>query len=327
MTMKAAVLAPDGDEVTLRIVDVEVPEPGEHDLLVAIKASGVNRTDLRRKQEHFSPDSGPQIAGLEMAGEVVAKGASVTGFDIGDRVMSFTSNCYAEFATTDYRSTLHVPDGYSWSEAAATPVWFMTAYNALKTAGQLAAGESLLVHAATAGVGLTGIQVSQYLEVGTVIGTGISDDQLERAKDFGLEVGVNVKTSNFVDAVTQSTAGKGADVIMDMVGAGVLAGNIEAAALGGRIVSVGRMGGFVDSIDLNELALKRLALVGVTFRTRSIEQKQQIRDEMLGDLGEHMRSGALRPVVDERSFSLDQILEAQAYMASNQHFGKIVLNV
>ena len=327
MTMKAAVLVAKDGEATLEIQNVDKPAPGPDYLLVAIKSASVNRTDLRLKQEHFKPGAGPQIAGLEMAGEVVGMGENVTGFEIGDRVMSFTSHCYAEYTLTDYRNTMKVPASYDWKEAAATPVWFMTAHNAVKTTGRLADGETLLVHAATAGVGLTGLQVAKYLNVGKTIGTSISDEQLERAKDYGLDIGVNVTRDNFVDVVKACTADKGADVIMDMVGAGVLEGNIAAAALGGRIVSVGRMGGFTDSIDLNELALKRLELLGVTFRTRTIEQKQQVRDDMLADLGADMESGALKPVVDDSDFTLDAVLDAQAYMASNQHFGKILLSV
>ena len=168
--MKAVVVVDSSSGATLEMRELERPEPGPHDLLVRIRAAGVNRTDLRRVQQHYSAGH-LHIAGLEMSGEVVALGSEVEGFEVGDRVMSQANGCYAEFVTVDHRLVLRVPQGMSWEAAAAVPVTFVTAHDALVSAGQMQGGCSVLVHAVTSGIGISAIQVAKLLGASNILGT------------------------------------------------------------------------------------------------------------------------------------------------------------
>lgn len=322
--MKAICVVAGDDGATLSLQDVDTPAPGPRELLVRVRAAGVNRTDLRRTQQHFDAPAGPDVAGLEMAGEVVAVGGQVSRFGIGARVTALTRAAYAEYAVVDERFAVPVPASMSWEEAAALPVWYMTAHDALVTNGGLAPGGTVLVQAATTGIGVAAVQIARHLGAARILGSSISVDRLPRVAEHGLHVGYDPRREPTEAVVERETGGRGVDIVVDMVGAGVLAENLKAAALGGRIVSVGRMGGFTDTVDLDLLALKRLSLVGVTFRTRSPAERERVLAAMLRDLGPGLADGTLRPPVD-RSFPLAEALAAQEYMKQDRHFGKIVL--
>lgn len=323
--MKAVIVAPGADGPTLRLETIRDPEPGPHDLLVRVKAAGLNRADLARVQQHFAGGD-VNVAGLEAAGEVKAMGAEVRGFSIGDRVMAMCRDSYAEFALFDSRFAMRVPKGMSWEAAAATPTWYLTAHDAIVVNGEMRSGDAVLIQAAAAGVGLAGVQVAKAMGAGRVLGTSRDAAKLARLNSFGLDVGINTSAQDFAAAAKAETGGRGVDVIMDNVGASVLKGNMEALAIGGRMVGVGRLGGKMAEIDLDLLALKRLKLIGVTFRTRGIEEKAELARRAMADLGPLIESGKLAPLVD-KVFSLDEALAAQEYMKSNRHLGKIVLMV
>jgi NADPH2:quinone reductase len=323
--MKAVVVAPGTDGPTLRLESVRDPEPGPHDLLVRVKAAGLNRADLARVQQHFAGGD-VNIAGLEAAGEIKAMGAEVVGFSVGDRVMAMCRDSYAEFALFDARFAMRVPKGMAWEAAAATPTWYLTAHDALAVNGAMRSGDAVLIQAAAAGVGLAGVQVAKAMGAGRVLGTSRDAAKLARLKSFGLDVGIDTSAQDFTAAAKAETGGRGVDVIMDNVGASVLKGNMEALTIGGRMVGVGRLGGKMAEIDLDLLALKRLRLIGVTFRTRSIEEKAELARRAMADLGPLIESGKLAPLVD-KVFSLDEALAAQEYMKTNRHLGKIVLMV
>jgi NADPH:quinone reductase len=204
-------------------------------------------------------------------------------------------------------------------------VTFVTAHDALATAAKMRSGESVLVQAITSAIGISAIQVAKILGAGMIVGTTVEPGKNARLKELGLDESIDVSTDKtFAERVLRATREAGADVVADTVGAGALDQNLRCTALQGRIVSIGRMGGFTDAIDLDLLALRRISLIGVTFRTRTIEQKKAVNDAFLRDLGDHLGSGSLRPIVD-RTFPLSEAAAAQEYMRSGNHFGKIVL--
>lgn len=322
-TMKAAVIVATADRPTLEIVDIPVPAPGEGQMLVRVRASGLNRADLSRAQAHFKVE-GPVIAGLEVAGDVVATGAGVGAFAPGDRIAAMAPGGYAEFALADEAAAIGIPDTIDYVEAAALPVWYQTVHDALATAGRLETGQSVLVTAAASGIGIAAAQCARVLGAAPILGSARPGPRPAAFRALPWDALVGASPDDLTTGVLEATGGRGADVVIDMVGAGILDALLDATALGGRIVSVGRLGGFHDTVDMDKLALRRISLIGVTFRTRDREQKRAVRDAMLRDLMPAIEAGRLRPVVDG-TFPLADVLAAQQKMAENRHFGKIVL--
>ncbi len=322
--MKAVAVCSTDAGTGLELIDADVPTPSAHQALVRVQGSSLNRTDLRRKQQHFADSGARHIPGLELAGTVAAIGESVSDLAIGDAVMAMAPSAYAEYALVDARTAIRMPDGLGWAEASSIPTWYMTAHNALVTEGGFVAGKSVLITAASSGVGIATVQIAKLLGASKIIGTSSSAQKFERLQQLGMDVGLVPSQEKLADRVKQETGGDGVDIVIDMVGAGMLADLIDATANGGAIVSVGRLGGFEDMIDLDKLALKRIRLIGVTFRTLDIPGKIALRDAMMRDLGTALSAGDLKPVVD-RTFPLDEAEAAQDYMAANKHFGKIVL--
>ena len=320
--MRAVVVEPGEKSPTLAIREVPDPRPSPQDLLLRVRAIGLNRAELARAL----PAPGKiNIVGMEAAGEVIAVGAEVKGFAVGDRVMSMGTSCYAEQVCVDHRIAFKVPANLSWEEAASCPTLYQTAHDALVNA-EFNAGESVLITAVTSGVGIAAIQLAKLLGASKVIGTSRSDEKLARLKAVGLDVAINSVTEDVAAKVKDVTGDKGADVILDNVGAGMLATNLSAAAIKARFVTIGRLGGKIEEIDLDVVALKRMKLVGVTFRTRSIEEKAALSRRCGDALMGFLSDGRLKPVID-RVFPFEEALAAQDYMRSNQHLGKIVLRV
>jgi NADPH:quinone reductase-like Zn-dependent oxidoreductase len=320
--MRAVIVEPGEKAPTLAVREVPDPQPGPHDLLLAVRAIGLNRAELTR----VLPAPGKiNIVGMEAAGEVIALGSEVRDFAVGDRVMSMGMSCYAEKVCVDHRVAFRVPEALSWEEAASCPTLYQTAHDALVNA-EFKPGESVLITAVTSGVGIAALQIAKLLGASTVIGTSRSDEKLARLKALGLDVAVNSARDDVAAQVKAASGDKGADVILDNVGAGMLAANLAAAAIKGRMVSIGRLGGKVEEIDLDVIALKRMKLVGVTFRTRSPEEKAALARRCGDTLLGHIAQGRLKPVID-RVFPFEDALAAQDYMRSNKHLGKIVLRI
>lgn len=306
--------------------DVAEPVPGPQELLVRVRAATVNFADLYRAAQHYgsSHSSGPAVAGLEMAGEVVAHGNEVRGIGVGERVMAMASRAYAEFCVVDHRLVMRAPPGFSWEEAAASPVCFMTAHDALVTNGRLAPGEVVLVEAVTSSIGMAAVAVAKQRGACMVIGTSGSPEKLARMAGRGLDIGVNTREQGIADAVHAATGGAGADVTIANVGGDTLPELVKAAAVKGRIINVGRLGRWVGEIDLDEHSRKRIALIGVTFRTRSLEEHAAVVRRTAEDLGPLLEDGRLRPLVG-RVFPMAEAAAAQEYLRSGRHFGKVVL--
>jgi NADPH2:quinone reductase len=329
--MRAIVIIPDEQSGTLALRDVPDPTPGPQDLLIQVKATALNRADLAQRRGRYpaavtAADSGLAIGGLEAAGEVIGMGASVAGFAVGDRVMAMCGGGYAERATIDHRLALRIPDRLSWEEAATIPVAYMTEHDALITNGRLQAGESVFVNAASSGVGVAALQLAKLFGAQPVIGSSGATEKLQALSDWGLDVGINYHTENVAEAMLAATQGEGVDVVIDHVGASHLADHLRGMALKGRLVSVGRLGGGKHEIDLDFIALRRLHLIGVTFRTRTLEERIAIARRCGEAILPALAEGRLRPCID-RVFPLHEVAEAQGYLASNAQIGKIVLTV
>jgi len=322
--MKA--IAIEGTELRLRS-DLPEPDLGPDDLRVRINAAGVNFADLMRKPSHFGAGSGgPAIAGLEFAGIVVEAGRAVRGFAPGDRVMAMDGGAYAEVAVLDHRLVARVPERLGWPEAAAVMVSFMTAHDALCTHGRFAAGDAVLVQGCTSAVGIAAAQLAAYLHASCVIGTSTTPAKLAAMKDWGVDVPVNVREQSAAEAVSAATGGAGVAVIVDAVGGAAAADSLAAAAIGARWITVGRVDGKSAQIELNEFARKRLELIGVTFRTRSLFERIRVVERFAASVLPALASGAIRPKID-RVFDLVDAAAAQDHVRSGKHFGKVVLKI
>ncbi|HYY84635.1 MAG TPA: zinc-binding dehydrogenase, partial [Beijerinckiaceae bacterium] len=264
------------------------------------------------------------VPGLEWAGEVEEVGAEVTSFRAGDRVMCSGSGGYAEYAATDHGRASPVPDGMSFETATTLPVALQTMHNAIVTNGRLQRGESILIQGASSGVGLMALQIAKRRGAGVVIGTSTNADRRARLAEFGATHAIDTSDPSWPDRAREATGGKGVDVIIDQVSASVANGNMQAAAVLGRIVNVGRLGGSKGEFDYDLHALKRISYIGVTFRTRSVEEVREINRLMRDELWDAVAAGELRLPID-RSFALSDVKAALAHMKVNQHFGKILL--
>ncbi len=287
--------------------------PGE--LLVRVRAAGLNRADYLRWS---AAGSAP---GSELAGEVVNVGPEVTGWSVGDRVMSRGPGFSAEPVAVPAQVAMPVPDSLSWEEAGALPVALMTMHDAIATHGQLAPGDTVLVHAATSGVGIAAVQLAALLGASVVYATSRSTKKLEVLRQHLGQlpcqlVGIETTTTAFESVAID------VNLIIDNVGASVLTGNLAAAAITGRIVQVGRLGGQTAEINLDELARKRIELIGVTFRTRTEEEVAQIVRRALVDVGD--RLDMVRPRI-ERTYPLSDVNRALEDLATDKHVGKLVV--
>jgi len=321
--MKAAVVGEKGVEIR----DVPKPEPKPSEVLIRVRASSLNRADLLMSLGHQHGAVGGVGArlGLECAGEVEAVGAEVKGIKAGDRVMASASGGYAEYTVTDFGRVHRIPaNNMTFAQAACFPVALRTMHNAVVTAGRLKRGETLLIQGASSGVGLMGMQVGKAMGAALVMGTSTNAARRVRLKEFGCDLALDSRDPKWPDEVKKATGGKGVDLIVDMVSAPVANQNLAAAAILGRIVNVGRLGGMKGEFDFDLHALKRVDYIGVTFRTRTIEEMREIERLMRADLWPALEAGKLTMPID-RTFPLDQVADALAMMRANQHFGKIVL--
>lgn len=319
------ITTPGGPEV-LEMGEVDRPEPGPDQILVRVRAAGVNRAELlQRRGLYPAPPGWPaDVPGLEYAGEVEAAGERVRDWRPGDRVMGLVGGgAYAGYVVVHEREAIAVPDGLSWEEAAAIPEVFVTAHDALFTRGRLVLGETLLVHAVGSGVGTAALQLAKVAGA-TVLGTSRTPWKLERAKELGLDVAIVAGTEDFADTVLDRTHGRGVDLILDLVGAGYLPRNLASLALLGRIVVVGLTAGVFAEIDLGVVLRKRLTIVGTSLRTRPLEEKIVALQAFSQHVLPLLAAGRLRPVMDE-TFPMEEAARAHHRMESNENFGKIVL--
>jgi putative PIG3 family NAD(P)H quinone oxidoreductase len=327
--MKAVVITKPGGPEVLQLQEVPDPVPGPEDLLVRVRAAALNRADLLQRMGGY-PQPGPkpahEIPGMEYAGEVIAIGARVEGFAPGDRVMGLLAGgAYAEQVVTHFRLAMKVPANLSWDEAGATPEVYITAHDALRQCG-LVAGETVLVHAAGSGVGVAAIQIAKVMGASLVLGTAGSAAKLAHAAELGLDVGINYREQDFAEEASKATAGRGVDVILDVIGADYWDRNMRSLALKGRMVLVGLMGGNSTNANIGVLLQKRASVRGTTLRARPLEEKGEATRAFEKSVLPHIASGRVKVIVD-RVYPLAEAGAAQEYMGANQNFGKVVLSV
>jgi len=294
--------------------------------VIRVRAVGMNRADLVLPKVHYMAKGVPAvIAGYEIAGTVVAVGAECKGFAVGDRIMALARAAFAEQCVIDHRMAIHIPSAMDFTTAAAIPTWFITAHNALTDQGALMPGEDVLIQGVTSGVGIAAAQIARALGAGRVIGVSRNKDKFEKLEPFGLDAVIEAR-EGWPEQVKTATGGKGADLIIDMVGGGALSGNLEAAALKARIIAVGRLGGEKDELDIGQLAFKRLTIRGVTFRSRTIDEQAAIVDSFAKSVLPMVLDGRVKPVID-CVMPFEDAQKAMDHVGRNAHFGKTVLTL
>jgi putative PIG3 family NAD(P)H quinone oxidoreductase len=320
------IAAPGGPD-ELKLATRPTPRPGEGEVLVRVEAAGVNRPDVMQRQGRYPPPPGASdIPGLEIAGEVVALGPGAAGVAIGDRVAALLpGGGYAAYATAAAPLCLPVPEGLSMVEAAAIPETFFTVWTNLFDRGGLKAGETVLIHGGTSGIGTTAIQLAHAWGA-RVFATAGSPDKARACERLGAARGIDYHAQDFVEIVRKETDGKGVDVILDMVGAAYLARNLDAAAVEGRLIVISLIGGARAEINLNTIMSKRLTLTGSTLRIRSVAQKAIVAEGVRRNVWPLIAAGRVRPVI-HATFPLAQASEAHRLMETSKHIGKIVLTL
>lgn len=321
------ITAPGGPEM-LQVRDVSDPACGPEELLVAVRATALNRADLLQRRGHYPAPAGApaDIPGLEFAGEVVARGERVRGFSSGDRVMGILGGGgYAERVALHERLCLPIPPALDWVLAAAVPEAFLTAYDALFLRGGLSPGENLLVHAAASGVGTAAAQLARIAGA-TVVGLIRTATKRQGLLDLGLDHVLDAADPDLTSRIMAATHGAGIDLVLDAVGAGAWSLNAGVLRERGRWVVIGLMGGSLVEVDLALLMSKRLTVTGSVLRSRAIEEKGALVQEFGRRMLPLLASGRLQPLVD-RTFDWRDAADAHRYMERNANVGKIVLTL
>jgi len=319
-----------GPEV-LRPVERPVPEPGLNEIRIRVHAAGVNRPDLMQRQGKYPPPPGASdIPGLELAGIVESVGPVVEGessrWAPGDKVCALVAGGgYAEYVVAPSPQCLPVPSGMTLVTAAAIPETYFTVWTNVFQRGQLATGETILVHGGSSGIGTTAIQLAKAFGA-TVYATAGTDEKCRACEQLGAHAAINYKSTDFVDAVSQLTSGRGVNVILDIIGGDYLARNLRTLAIDGRLVQIGLQGGSRAEIDLRVVLQRRLTLTGSTLRNRPVAEKAAIAREVEKHVWPLLGSGTVKPLVD-RTLPLDQAAEAHRLLESGEIVGKVVLTV
>ncbi len=317
---------PGGPEV-LTLGEVPDPEPGPEQILIRVRAAGINRADLLQRRGRYSPPPGePEILGLEVAGEVEALGPSVAGIALHDRVFALVAGGgYAEKAIVDHRLALPIPARWSFVQAAAVPEAFLTAQEVLFTAGRLQAGETVLIHAAASGIGTAAVQMAR--EAGArVLATAGTERKIKAVLELGAEAGCLYKERDFASWVEDVTRKQGVDLIADPVGATYWERNLRCLREGGRLVVYGLLGGGTASVDLWALMSRRVTVTGLVMRSRTLDEKAEIVRRFRTRWLPLLEAGVIRPVIDS-VFPWDAVTDAHRRMEANENVGKIVLEV
>lgn len=307
----------------------EYPEPELHanDLMIEVKATALNRSDLMQKKGLYPPPEGASpILGLEMAGIVTEVGTDVDGWTPGDRVFGLLpGGGYAQKVAIPAGMAMKIPASMSFEEAAAIPEAFLTAYLKMVLLGKAEPESNILIHAGASGVGTAAIQLAKKLGC-SIFTTAGSREKLDFCKSLGADFMINYRNESFVEVIKQKTKGQGADVILDFVGGPYLADNLEAVALDGRWILIGLLGGPKAEMDMSKLLAKRVSLIASTLRGRSVDFKIDLVEQFKKFVGSDLENGTLKPIIDS-VFPWEEVNEAHRYMEENKNIGKIVLTV
>lgn len=318
--------SPGGPDV-FRAEELPVPTPGESEVLIRVAYAGVNRPDLIQRMGHYPPPPGASpIPGLEIAGEVVAQGASVTPDAIGQNVCALvTGGGYAEYCLAKFSHCLPVPANMPLAEAAALPETLFTVWHNVFQRGWACDGETVLVHGGTSGIGTMAIKLAKLFAL-TVIVTCGSDEKCAAAVTIGADHAINYRNTDFVEEVKRITGGKGVELVLDMVSGDYVPRNLACLAQDGRHVTIAVLGGMTAELNMAQIMVRRLTLTGSTLRARPDEFKDLLCDEIFRTVWPSVEDGTLRPEMD-RSFPLADVAAAHTRMEAGDHVGKIVLKV
>ncbi|MAZ27433.1 MAG: NAD(P)H-quinone oxidoreductase [Cytophagaceae bacterium] len=311
-----------------KIRHVKVPVPRAQQVLIKVKAAGINRPDCLQREGNYPPPKGEtEVPGLEVAGIVVARGEKVTQLKIGDEVCALLgSGGYAQYCLAHEALCLPRPEGLTFAEAAAIPETYFTVYDNVLTRGQLKEGERFLVHGGSSGIGSTAIQLAKN-HGATVYTTAGTDEKCDFCKNLGADVVINYKKQDFATVINQETRGEGVDVILDLVGGTYVQKNIDLLAMHGRLVQIAFLeGSKVHNLQLMRVMLKRLTITGSTLRSRSVEEKSIIARELYKNVWPLLEKGKIKPII-YKTFSIEEAKSAHALMESSSHMGKIILTM
>jgi putative PIG3 family NAD(P)H quinone oxidoreductase len=326
-SVKAILVDHPGDPEVMHLGDAPDPVPRPGEVLIRVHATAVNRADTLQRRGFYPPPPGAsEIIGMEAAGTVEKPGEGVEGWDGGEPVcVLLAGGGYAELVTAPAGQLMPVPEGMSWTDAAAIPEVFLTAHDNLFTRGRLAGGETVLVHGGGGGVGTAAIQLAHRAGARVLVTAG-SAAKLERCRALGADAGINHREEDFVARARELTGGRGVEVVLDVMGAAYLARNLEVLAPDGRLVIIGLQGGATTDIDLNHLLRRRLSVIATTLRGRPPQQKAEIVRRFVEEALPGFEDGTLRPVVD-RVLPLAEAPAAHRAMEAGENVGKIVLQV
>lgn len=325
--MKIVDVPQPGGPEALVMAQRPIPVPGEQEVLITVAAAGLNRADiLQRRGFYPSPPGAPSNPGLEVAGVISAVGAAVTQFKPGDAVCALLQGGgYAEYCTVNAGQVLPIPGSLDMIQAASLPEALFTVWSNVFELGRLQKSETLLVHGGSSGIGVAAIQLAAALGH-TVFATAGSDEKCRFCEQLGAKRAINYKTADFVGEIAKETAGRGVDVVFDMIGGSYLPRNLQALATEGRLVMIATQGGAKGEIDVLRIMQQRLVITGSTLRPRSAEFKRAIRDQLNQHAWPLLASGRIHPVVDA-VFPFAEAGKAHAYMEGGTHKGKIILAV
>ncbi len=321
------VTEPGGPEV-MRVVNAPVPHPGEGEVLIRVEAAGVNRPDVQqRKGLYPPPPDASQVLGLEVAGEVVELGAHANGLHPGDRVCALVNGGgYAAYCLAPAVQCLPWPPGYDAVKAAALPETFFTVWANLFGPGRLAAGETVLIHGGSSGIGTTAIQLARAFGA-RVIATAGSAEKCQACVELGAEAAIDYRNEDFVARTKEITGGRGVDVVLDMVAGPYLSRNVNVLAKDGRLIVIAVQGGNKDpDLDIRKVMLNRITITGSTMRARTRAEKGAVAAGLLEHVWPKLEAGQCAPVI-HGVFPLEQVTEAHRLMESSAHIGKIVLTL
>ncbi len=327
--MRAVEMNGFGEPGVLKLGERPMPQAGQGELCIHVAASGVNRPDVLQRKGHYAPPPGTSdLPGLEVAGVIVAGDAAAMaaqGLKLGDRVCALVAGGgYAEYCVAPVAQCLPVPAGLSDLEAAALPETFFTVWSNVFDRGALQAGETLLIQGGSSGIGVTAIQLAKAFGAQVIVTAG-SDEKCQACRDLGADLAINYRTQDFVAEVQRITAGKGVDVILDMVAGDYVAREVEALAEDGRLVIIAVQGGVKAEFNAGLVLRRRLQITGSTLRPRPVAFKAAITKALLAKVWPLLAAGKVRPIIHSR-FPAARAAEAHALMESNQHIGKIMLS-
>lgn len=326
-TMKFVDHGTGGGPEVLRSSTCALPTPQAGEVLVKVAFAGVNRPDcLQRSGKYPPPPGASSIVGLEVSGEVVALGEGATRWKLGDKICALTNGgAYAEYVTVPEGQALPIPSGYSMLQAAALPENYFTVWTNVFQRGKLKAGESILIHGGSSGIGLTAIQLAHAFGAKVFCTVG-NADKVAACKKVGADVAIDYKTQDYVEEVLKFTDQKGVNAILDMVGGSYMQRNLRALAIEGRLLQIAFLQPSKVEVDWVSLMAKRLTFTGSTLRPRSAADKAQIANELQAQVWPLLAAGTVAPVI-YKVFDLNDAAQAHALMESSQHIGKIMLTV